>query len=133
MNTLIVLDTVFTVLTAGTAVEAISGKLFKTTRPPSEKEDIVINTLPINNESIQECTFNVNVYVPDLKITYEGKAIFVPNHKRLSELCAMAIADIECKHSTTYYIYVENQSIQEELEIRQHYVNVRAKFITHKS
>lgn len=132
MNTTQILDIYFGILAKGTAKSNINGGLYKDIRPSTVNEDIVINALPVSNESIQECSVNINIHVPDINVNFEGKPVSVPNHKKLSDLAGKVITDIEQKHSSSYYIYVEFQSLIREPETKSHYVNVRTKFITHK-
>lgn len=65
----------------------ISGKIYKNKRPTESKlEDIVINSILMDNSFLQDGTFNVNCYVPFLSVTINNISQSMPNEKRLSEI-----------------------------------------------
>jgi hypothetical protein len=57
----------------------------------SDKEDVVINSLPINNSQMQSGVFNVNIHVPNLVLNINGNIDTTqPNHERIKQLTALA-------------------------------------------
>ncbi|HRY32110.1 MAG TPA: hypothetical protein P5531_03990 [Bacteroidales bacterium] len=102
----------------------LTGGIYKDRRPDnSVLEDIVIGCLPVTGDTIQYCTGNVNIYVPDIKVTLAGKSQMQPNHKRLKVLCARALSALEYVTASTYEITVQNQSLFDEE--KQHFINIR--------
>lgn len=64
----------------------IDGAVYYDIKPTNDKEDIVVNSILMNNEFFQNGIFNVNCYIPDIKIFQEGKEFFVPNKSRIKEI-----------------------------------------------
>ena len=85
-----IVDHVWGQINTSSLKSAITGKVYKHERPAgSDKEDIVINCLPINNEALQETVVNVNVYVPRETVMVNNITSQLPDHKRFKELAAM--------------------------------------------
>lgn len=75
---------IFDILKAGGVRNVISGEIYKDYRPAgSVKEDIVINSITINNTFFQTGVFNVNCYVPYLKMKINSIDQNVQNETRL--------------------------------------------------
>lgn len=65
----------------------INGKIYKDNRPADSKsEDIVINSLTMTNEYLQNGVFNVNCYVPKKAVNISGKVQYHKDNKRLQEI-----------------------------------------------
>ena len=93
-TTMEVIDIVFDVLKNSSVKDSITGKIYKISRSAnSNYEDIVINTLPINNSQLQECIANVNVFVPDVEVRLNDVVHHVADEDRLLEL-----GNIACLH-----------------------------------
>lgn len=133
--------TLFHLLSLSMLKGAISGGIYKLSRPvDSILEDVVINSLPMGDGSrdpgegtIQFGTSNVNIYVPDTPIRVAGKEQLLPNTVRMGALAAIAIPVIESftvgkVGSTQYRMWIANQGVYQEPEIRQHYINLRVEF-----
>ena len=61
---------IYELLNVSSVKTSISGKIYKNKRPAeSTKEDIVINSILMDNEFLQDGTFNVNCYVPYVSVT----------------------------------------------------------------
>lgn len=128
-----IVDELYTLVSTyslGTSIDAPSGGFYKFQRPDnSTKEDVVINCLPITSETVQYCTANVNVHVPDKAYNIGGKVQHKPDNVRLAELAAAYSFYMEylMLTSTGYEVTVESQSLIQEPEIKQHYVNIRLR------
>ncbi len=58
-----VVDNLYTILNTTEINSAIDGRIYKYVRPlTSDKTDIVINTLPIQEPEPQRCLANINIY-----------------------------------------------------------------------
>lgn len=115
-----------------TGIKKINGSVYKMQRPiNSDKEDIVINSLPISGSQIQEGVLNVNIYVPDIKLMNSDKtaSTFLPNTARMTELSRLAINDLSEFWSPDgdYVFELENTGIYPE-DNNQHYINLRIRF-----
>jgi hypothetical protein len=111
-----------------TALKA-GGGVYKYQRPVnSTKEDIVINSLPINNEQLQQGVFNINIYVPDLPINENGAQINVPDFVRLKELAAIAVAEMNEEWADDYNFSVQQQTVIADEVSKSHYINLRIDF-----
>lgn len=113
----------------------LSGGLYKMKRPfNSKKEDIVINTLAINDEDAQRVTVNVNIHVPDLFVNIDGIEQKQPNFKRLQELVTKITPTIQEVYKDDYNFWIEwQQVIQDQAIADNHYCNIRLVFKSHKS
>lgn len=72
------------------------GGRFKYARPAgSTGEDLVINSLPISNELLQQSVLNVNIYAPNESVKIKGVESEAPGSKRLEELTKMVTSIID--------------------------------------
>lgn len=109
----------------------ITGNIYKYQRPlNSPLEDIVINSLPMSNDQLQECIVNWNIHVPNLRLDFGGKSDnSQPDTIRLKQL-TKAIKD----HLSEFWgDDAEYQfNIQQENLIRDDdgtwYMNIRVEF-----
>jgi len=109
----------------GSAVKtALTGSIYKDVRPQSDKEDVVINSLPILGSRTQYGSANVNVYVKD--ITESGA--LVPNNKRLAELSTQVRSVLEAHNGDDYNLTIGSEHLLEEPSIKYHYVNYKVNF-----
>lgn len=107
----------------------INGGMYKMIRPINSKyEDVVINCLPVSNDMIQKATVNVNIYVPDIKAKFQGDEQSLPDMLRLEQLTQMAISLLSDVHFPSYFYEIESQKIFQEVEINQHFSNLRIQF-----
>jgi len=129
ITTLEILDLIYGELKGSELDIAANGGLYKMQSPfDSNKEDIVINCLPVTNEQIQKATVNVNIYVPDLKVRISGKQQTVPDIERLQFLAAKAVQKLESIYYAGYSIEVSHQGLLKEEAVNQHFVNIRIEF-----
>lgn len=89
-------------------------------------EYVVINSLPINSQSIQKCYFNVNYHVKDLD---GGTNVgFIADDARLKAGSALVMAALEKVSTTAYLIDFESQEKIREDQLNEHYSNLRFSF-----
>lgn len=129
MTTLDIVDLLYVKLDASALKTAISGTINKHRRvADSDKEDVVINCLPVNNEQLQKTIANVNIHVPDLQIEVNGVQDKQPDHARLQTLAALAIGILNDNWTSTLNYDVQQQVIIEDREAGDHYINIRIEF-----
>lgn len=104
---------------------AISGKIYIDKRPTTDKEDIVINSLTMNGEFMQNGVFNVNCYVPNLSISTAGITTQIPNKKRLKEISADVYSKLNEVYRDHYNLSIENHTQLEEKTENANYINFR--------
>jgi len=118
---------VYQFIKASALDEAVNGGVFKWKRPnDSVLEDIVINSLPVTVNTIQRMTVNVNIYVKD--VAYPGLNFLTQDSGRIDELSKLGMDLFENAHGSYWSFWIETQSIFEEPDINQHYVNFRLQF-----
>lgn len=103
----------------------INGKIYIDKRPTIDKEDIVINSLTMNGEFLQNGVFNVNCYVPNLSITMSGTTIQMPNKKRLKEIASEVYTILKEIYRDDYSLSIENHTQIEEKTENANYINFR--------
>lgn len=118
-------------LVKGSPLEgAISGTLRKGDRPAnSDKEDVTVNVLPIDNEQLQQCVVNVNVFVPNFKVEENEVQTDQPDYARLQTLSRIA-ADLfsHVRKVQEWQIELELQSIVKDQDSHSHFINNRLRF-----
>lgn len=107
---------------------AISGVIQEYTRPvDSDKEDIVVNAIDIDAALLQWCTVNIDIHVPDLSRTTNGKIDYKPNSARLNALTKIVkqiVDGIQISDHWFAYISFIAGPLQ-QTEIHHSYMNVR--------
>ncbi len=128
-TTLDSIDILYAILFASALKDEITGKIYKLNRQlGSNKEDVVINSLPITGNQLQRSTLNVNIYVPDMSIKIDGQTQRQPNYVRLKTLAALAVLALADHYNDTYNLWISNQAVLSEDATKQHYVNFRIEF-----
>lgn len=128
-TTLDLVDIVYSVLINSSLKSAISGKIYKFKRPVnSNVEDVVINSLPVTNQQLQTAIVNVNVFVPELALSVNSEPDDQPDFVRLKQLAALAVAALMDGVAGDYTWDVQQQTVIEDEESSQYYVNVRIEF-----
>lgn len=104
----------------------ITGDLYKDFRPAgSVKEDVVVNAITLNNTFFQLGAFNVNCYVPYLKVKINAIDQNVPNEIRLKAISDKIKPILERKFTDKYNVDIEFEStIMDEKDC---YINFRLK------
>jgi len=130
-TTLDVLTILYQLLSGSSLASEITGKIRKGERPAaSTKEDIVVNSLPIGNDSLQRCVGNVNIYVPSLIIEEGGIQTEKPDYARLDELTDMAVTLLKNVRQKRDY-YLEWQQVSQPIkdaESKSYFINIRIDF-----
>lgn len=126
-NTMDIVSLAFNVYKNDAIASIITGGIYKSPRPiAQDKEDIVIGSLPVTNEQLQKGIINVNVHVPNLKLTINVQDFSQPNYSRLNILTDMAIAAIDEKYFSDYWFIVQQQSVFTE-DVSS-FSNIRVEF-----
>ena len=129
-----ILDLVYSTLATSPVKTAINGGIYKLNRPDdSDKEDIVINVLPVTGDSVQTCIVNVNVHVSDVSLSTESKRQYQPNTVRMKAIADIAYTFLKQRYGSDYVLFVEDQAVYQEKEINQHFYNLRIRFRKHNS
>lgn len=99
-------------------------------RPADDRnEAIEINTIDLSvDTSPQTGTSNVNVYVPDTNKKIKGVDTLSPNRPRLRQLTNEVLEVLRNAVVPGCTITPGNESLQNESDIGQHYVNVRVEW-----
>lgn len=88
---------------------SISGKIYKDKRPSgSTKEDIVINSLTMTNDFLQNGVFNVNIYVPMISVKVDGITQFQKNNARLKQLADLVYPVLDDAWTNEQNLFVVN-------------------------
>jgi hypothetical protein len=116
-------------LTAGSILkQAISGDVYKFQRPVnSDKEDVVVNPITIDNEMVQSGVANVNIHVPSIT-TADG---VMPNTARLEELEAIGVNLFEYGTGDIYTFYFLSSNTIKEPAKDEWFVNIKVQFKFH--
>jgi hypothetical protein len=110
-----------------------NGKLCKYERPlNSILEDVVINSLGLNREDVQEGVLNVNIFVPNLILPSNPADKGQPDTARLNYLLNLANIALgegeEIWEATGNYCFELQQDNLFQDENNQHYLNLRVEF-----
>lgn len=104
-------DIVFSHLKGSVLDMAITGQIMKHRRiANSTKEDVVINSLALNNTQLQRGILNVNIHVPNLSIPTEQTGVRdngYPNSVRLNQLTDLAIPILKDTWGADYDFDIE--------------------------
>ncbi|WP_018675725.1 hypothetical protein [Riemerella columbina] len=106
--------------------EFVNGRIYKDNRPiDSNKEDIVINSLTMDNELLQNGVFNINCYVPKKSITINGITQYHKDNRRLKEITDKVYQVINDVWEDDYNLDVETH--QDFEEQNENYYNFRVQ------
>jgi hypothetical protein len=129
INTLDIIDVLWARANTSNLKPSLSGGIYKNRRPASsDKEDLVINSLPVNNEQLQVAVANVNIHVPDITVNVNNIQDRQPNHERLKILTGLAIPIFTDQWVGDYHYDVQQQTIIQDEEANSHYINIRIEF-----
>ena len=120
----------FKALNVPAITNVISGKVYKNSRPlNSGKVDVVVGSLPINAEQIQRTVANVNVHVPNLKLSISGVQDGTqPDTVTLKTVTSLVIEALTDKAFADYYFDVQQQVLFKDETTDEHYSNIRINF-----
>uniref|UniRef100_A0A6M3JSN6 Uncharacterized protein n=1 Tax=viral metagenome TaxID=1070528 RepID=A0A6M3JSN6_9ZZZZ len=114
-----VIDIVYSLLGSITVPKYRNTKPTKSTAT----EYIVINTLPINAQTLQKCYVNVNYHVKDIDGgTSTG---LIPDDIKLAAGTALVMAALEKVSTTVFLIDFESQETIREEQLGEHYSNLK--------
>ncbi|SDE15410.1 hypothetical protein [Riemerella columbipharyngis] len=110
--------------------EFINGRIYKDNRPTDgNKEDIVINSLTMDNGLLQNGVFNINCYVPKKSVTIGGITQYHKDNRRLKEIAEKVYQVISDVWEEDYTLDVEmHQDIEEQNE---NYYNFRVQLMAY--
>lgn len=118
-------------VTSGKVV--INGGVFTQGERPddSEAEDIVINTITVTHDKPQTGTSNVNIYAKDLKLRIKGKEQRKADRERLRTIGDALVAYLDAQNIADLEYWIERDIVIKELEVNQHYRNIRISWNIH--
>lgn len=118
-------------VTSGKVV--INGGVFTQGERPddSETEDIVINTITVTHDKPQTGTSNVNIYAKDLKLLIKGKEQRKADRERLRTIGDALVAYLDAQNIADLEYWIESDIVIKELEVNQHYRNIRISWNIH--
>ena len=118
-------------VTSGKVV--INGGVFTQGERPddSEAEDIVINTITVTHDKPQTGTSNVNIYAKDLKLRIKGKEQRKADRERLRTIGNALVAYLDAQNIADLDYWIESDIVIKELEVNQHYRNIRISWNIH--
>lgn len=118
-------------VTSGKVV--INGGVFTQGERPddSEAEDIVINTITVTHDKPQTGTSNVNIYAKDLKLRIKGKEQCKADRERLRTIGDALVAYLDAQNIADLEYWIESDIVIKELEVNQHYRNIRISWNIH--
>ncbi|OQA66932.1 MAG: hypothetical protein BWY38_01642 [Ignavibacteria bacterium ADurb.Bin266] len=129
MKTTFDTDSILFLLLKGSPVDSeITGGIYVGDDRPDDsvKEDIVINSITLSQESLPQIgTSNVNIYVPDKNVKIGGKQQLKANRARLKQLSEIVMKTLRSINITGLTIILTNQTILDEPSVNQHFVNIR--------
>lgn len=109
---------------------AISGTIDVQRPINSTKEDVAVGTLPITFDQLQSGIVNVNLHVPNIKVTQNGiQNVQYPNRPRFKVLCPLVYTALQDKKTENLYITLINSQLmyEEESSYMNFRVEVKAK------
>lgn len=118
-------------VTSGKVV--INGGVFTQGERPddSEAEDIVINTITVTHDKPQTGTSNVNIYAKDLKLRIKDKEQRKADRERLRTIGDALVAYLDAQNIADLEYWIESDIVIKELEVNQHYRNIRISWNIH--
>ena len=118
-------------VTSGKVV--INGGVFTQGERPddSEAEDIVLNTITVTHDKPQTGTSNVNIYAKDLKLRIKGKEQRKADRERLRTIGDALVAYLDAQNIADLEYWIESDIVIKELEVNQHYRNIRISWNIH--
>lgn len=110
----------------GNILSVISGTIYRDKRPiGSTKEDIVINSVAMDNSFLQDGVFNVNCYVPMLLKKINNVDQYLPNTLREDAISKAVYVLLEKVFTPDYNLSVVNHNSFTEDAEKATYINFR--------
>lgn len=123
----------YRILNVDSIVNNISGDVYVNQRPDnSELEDISINTIALTQSySPQIADSNVNIHIPDIKVKIGSNQQYKPNNLRMKEIASLVLSELRNSNVEGSKLQIFSQTVIQEAEIHQHYVNIRVSWSVH--
>lgn len=122
-------------LAASPVKDELTGGIYKMARPVnSDKEDVVINVLALTSNQLQQAVANVNIHVPNLKLsTGTNQDGSQPDTARMEVLTGMVEAVLKEVRGQGYHFGVEQPGIMIREKSpngfsQEYYMNIRIRF-----
>jgi len=111
----------------------ISGSLWQHQRPAnSEREDIVVNSLALTGQQLQQGVVNVNIHVPNLKVNLDGAADnTMPDLARMHAIEQVLYPLINDNDQKSFWIWVDEPG-QPYQEGANWYLNIRINYYSYQ-
>lgn len=111
-------DDVYSMLMRSPLTLAVKGEVYTRRRPAREEgECIVIGVLANCMEQSQRAYVNVNIYVPDVTVTYpDGTRTLEEDTPRLRELCKVATQSLSSVFGDDWWLSLSEQRIHDAVE-----------------
>lgn len=117
---------------AGSAVKgAITGGIYTHHSRPlnSQREDVVVNSLPINNNQLQLAVVMINIHAPKIKVmTVDGVEEEKDDTARLSELTSLIVSVVDQVWEEDYSFVVQQHQLLYDSEAKEQFSNIRVEF-----
>lgn len=112
----------------------LTGGVYIRQRPDNSiKEDIVVNTITLSQAYAPQIgTSNINIHVADKTVNIGGIQQKVQDLTRLKLLSGLVLNKIRTTVIAGLTMTIEPQSIIQEPDINQHYVNIRINWNIHQ-
>jgi hypothetical protein len=113
--------------------EALTGGLYKLTRPVNAaddfKEDAVINSLGMPGQQVQRGIINLNIHVPNMGGLEVGNRqdSSQPDYVRAQQLTTLAIQEVTEFYTDDYWFVFQQQNMVESDE-QEMVINIRIEF-----
>lgn len=130
MNSIETDETLITLLKgSGELVATLTGGIYSRERPDdSTSEDIVVSNIFLDHAMPQGGTSNINIHVPDKKVSINKKQQYKYDKERIEELTTIVLAILKKANITGLTVSIDNETIIKEAEIHQHYNNIRVSW-----
>ncbi|KAA0126446.1 hypothetical protein FY557_17500 [Chryseobacterium sp. SN22] len=117
---------IFELISQSQVKAMVSGSIYKDKRPTgSTKEDVVINSISMDNSFLQDGVFNVNFYVPMLSVSIAGSTQYMPNNNRMAEISKAASQALDNVFKPEYNLTIVNHNTFEVEAENAIYINFR--------
>lgn len=106
----------------------INGEVYVGDDRPDDSacEDIVVNSIDLSQDYLPQVgTSNVNVYVPDKPRRIKGKSQYKARRQRMKSITQKVVSELRKAVVPGLKFTMDAQTVLNESEIKQHYVNIR--------
>lgn len=106
----------------------INGEVYVGDDRPDDSvcEDIVVNSIDLSQDYLPQLgTSNVNVYVPDKPRRIKEKSQYKACRQRMKSITQKVVSELRKAVVPGLKFTIDAQTVLNESEIKQHYVNIR--------